>query len=89
MTATNNSSFKYYHNNSIQSLFTYVVTQQPKGQLQNKHEQRLNQTHTHEQRQTKAAWTITTLNKNAVSSIMPAIMRRENNVYTYIHTAYN
>jgi hypothetical protein len=42
--------------------------------------------HTHKQGQTKAASTII---QNSVNSVAPAIMRREKNDYTYIHTAYN
>jgi hypothetical protein len=45
----------------------------------------LKQTHTHKQRQNKAADN----NNNSVSSIASAIMQREKNGYTYIHIAHN
>jgi hypothetical protein len=66
-----------------------VLTQQPKGQLQNKHEQRLNyKKNTYKQaeaNQTKPNQGTLDNNKSSKSSITTTVMWRDKIIYIYIH----
>lgn len=71
------------------TLCIYVLTQQAKGQLYSKHEQRWKQMNIHAQRKTRQGnLCYLDNNKNLITTILASHYATKN-VYSYSHIAYN
>jgi hypothetical protein len=68
-------------------IFSYVFTQQAKGQLQSEHGKKKEKTHRHKQKTKQGNLCHSDNSNNSLSAIMPTIIRSEK-IHTHTHIQY-